>query len=150
MSRPVLFAYDGSDDAARAIRTAGTLLDRGPAIVLYVWQGVAALSLPQIHAGGSSETFALIDRAASEHAHEVVERGVAIAKEAGFEAKALVREGPLGTWAAILHSADEQAVCLIVVGARGRSGVKAVVLGSVSTAIAHHSRHPVLIVPPQA
>jgi nucleotide-binding universal stress UspA family protein len=37
---------------------------------------------------------------------------------------------------------------MLVIGSRGRSGVAAVVLGSVSTAGVHHARCPVVVVPP--
>jgi hypothetical protein len=36
-ARPVLPCYDGSRDAAEAIRLAADLTGRGPAVVLYAW-----------------------------------------------------------------------------------------------------------------
>lgn len=36
-TRPVLFAYDGSDHARAAIARAGALLQPGPAVVVTVW-----------------------------------------------------------------------------------------------------------------
>jgi nucleotide-binding universal stress UspA family protein len=44
-------------------------------------------------------------------------------------------------------AADEQGARCIVVGSRGRSGGRALVLGSVSNAIVHHGARPVLVVP---
>jgi nucleotide-binding universal stress UspA family protein len=37
---------------------------------------------------------------------------------------------------------------LIVLGSRGRSGIKSMVLGSVSYGVLHNSERPLLIVPP--
>ena len=55
-----------------------------------------------------------------------------------------------GTWHTILDAADEYDAGLIVVGARGLSTFKSVMLGSVSHGIAQHSHRPVLVVPPAA
>jgi nucleotide-binding universal stress UspA family protein len=47
-----------------------------------------------------------------------------------------------------LDAADEQAAELVVLGSRGRSGTKPMVLGGVSNGVVHNSKRPVLIVPP--
>ena len=49
-------------------------------------------------------------------------------------------------WSAIVEAAEEHDAALIAIGSRGLSGVKHVVLGSVSGAVAHHSHRSVLIV----
>jgi nucleotide-binding universal stress UspA family protein len=51
-------------------------------------------------------------------------------------------------WRAILDLAEEETAELIVLGSRGRSGIKSMVLGSVSYGVLHNSGRPVLIVPP--
>jgi nucleotide-binding universal stress UspA family protein len=51
-------------------------------------------------------------------------------------------------WRAVLDVADEQAASLIVLGSRGRSSVKSMVLGSVTYGAVHDSERPVLVVPP--
>ena len=43
--QPVLLCYDGSPDAAEAIRQAAGLTGGGPAMVLYVWLPPSALML---------------------------------------------------------------------------------------------------------
>jgi nucleotide-binding universal stress UspA family protein len=48
----------------------------------------------------------------------------------------------------VLDAADEEAVEMIVLGSRGRSAVKSMVLGSVSYGVLYNSARPVLIVPP--
>jgi nucleotide-binding universal stress UspA family protein len=52
----------------------------------------------------------------------------------------------------ILALADEQPVDLICLGARGRGRVSGALLGSVSTAVLHHSTVPVVVLhpPPEA
>jgi nucleotide-binding universal stress UspA family protein len=49
-------------------------------------------------------------------------------------------------WASIIAHAEEQDAAVIVVGSRGRSGIKSALLGSVSTGVAHHCSRPVLVV----
>jgi nucleotide-binding universal stress UspA family protein len=47
---------------------------------------------------------------------------------------------------AILRAADEYEAMAVVVGSRGRSGWRSMLLGSVSNAVVHHSTKPVLVV----
>ncbi|MGZ8648609.1 MAG: universal stress protein [Solirubrobacteraceae bacterium] len=51
------------------------------------------------------------------------------------------------TWATLVHLANESKPAAIVLGSRGRSGVKSLLLGSVSAGVAHHSEVPVVVVP---
>ena len=53
-----------------------------------------------------------------------------------------------GTAHDILAAADRHDAVIIVLGARGLSTFKAMVLGSVSHGVAQHAQRPVLIVPP--
>jgi len=55
--------------------------------------------------------------------------------------------GPAGGPAATILRAAESAD-LVVVGSRGRGGLKGLFLGSVSRQVVHHSPCPVLVVPP--
>ena len=49
-------------------------------------------------------------------------------------------------FAALIEAADELDARAIVAGSRGRSSLRAAVLGSVSTGLLHHTIRPVLIV----
>ena len=51
------------------------------------------------------------------------------------------------TWGAIVEVADELDASLVVCGTRGLSGVRGLVLGSVSSTVLHHARRPVLVAP---
>jgi nucleotide-binding universal stress UspA family protein len=50
------------------------------------------------------------------------------------------------TWKGIIDAADSRDASLIVLGSHGRSGVTSLVVGSVASAVAAHSRRSVLIV----
>jgi len=57
---------------------------------------------------------------------------------------AIAEGGPV--WAQIVDAAEEHDVALIALGSRGLSGIKHVLLGSVSGAVAQHSKRSVFIV----
>ena len=80
---------------------------------------------------------------------ELAEEGAELARAAGLEATAEIAESTYeGTWHAILTVADARSAALIVMGARGLSTFKSLLLGSVSHGVAQHAHVPVLIVPP--
>jgi nucleotide-binding universal stress UspA family protein len=65
-------------------------------------------------------------------------------EEAGFAVQKHAREGDPAH--VIIDVAEEQRVDLIVVGARGHSGLRRVMLGSVTGKLAHHAPKSLLIV----
>lgn len=148
--RPVLFCYDGSESAQAAITAAGSLLGPGPALVLHVWQGAAPTGvglegIPSATLEVPPDVMLEVTDAGRRAAEQVAEQGAEIARQAGFRAEPLAWEGD--GWRTIVELAEENDVAAVVLGSRGHSGIKAAVLGSVSTAVAHHCRRPLLIVP---
>lgn len=77
-------------------------------------------------------------------AWEVFERPKAILKEAGIEARLLLREGDPAY--EIIRTAETEGYDLIVVGHRGLSPIKAFLLGSVSNRVVSHAPCSVLVV----
>jgi nucleotide-binding universal stress UspA family protein len=77
-------------------------------------------------------------------AYDVLARDERRFREAGFEVEKHAREGdPAQT---IIDVATEQSADLIVVGARGNTGMRRFLLGSVSSKLSHHSPSSLLIV----
>ena len=146
---PVLIAYDGSDNAKAAIERAGAVLQHGPAVVATAWTSfedaapAALLALPGDMVREGTQT---LDEANRETAEELAAEGAELARAAGFDAepRAARSKGPF--FAALIHLADELDASAIVAGSRGRSALRAAVLGSVSTGLLHHTHRPVLIV----
>jgi nucleotide-binding universal stress UspA family protein len=143
--RPILLCYDGSEDAKHAIRESAALLAPRPAIVLSVWQDAAAL--PALAwAGGALPDLEAVYAAARDGAHRTAEDGAGIARAAGFDATATTAEAKGPVWSAIEEAAEAHEAGSIVIGSRGLSGVKSILLGSVSNGVVHHARRPVIVV----
>jgi nucleotide-binding universal stress UspA family protein len=144
---PVLLCYDGSDGAGYAIRRAGDMFTGRRALVLTVWQPTAALgSSAWAGATDSMVDFFAVDRAAAEHGVRVAGEGVRIAREAGLQAEALAVEAAGPVWKTIVEIADQHDAQTIVLGSRGLTGVRSVLLQGVSSAAVRHAGRPTLVI----
>jgi nucleotide-binding universal stress UspA family protein len=79
-------------------------------------------------------------------AERIVEAGVAIAGDAGFEAEALLLVADRRTAELIAQTAEEPDAPAIVMGQRGMSGLKSAVLGSVSREVVDAYHRPIALV----
>ena len=144
--RPILIAYDGSDCAAVAIEKVAEEFGPRKVVVLVVSEGLDRV--PFFGTAGvpvEPETMELLTDAAEKGAQATAEKGAEQARGLGLDATTAVAEGgPI--WSAIVDAAEQYDAAVIALGSRGLSGVKHVVLGSVSGAVAHHSHRSVLIV----
>ncbi len=142
---PVLICYDGSDDSARGIKTAATLLGPRRAVVLDIAPPITpAESLGTISSVVPGNAFEELNTA---EADRVAGQGAEIARSSGFDAEARSALAT-PTWQGVVDVADELGSPMIVIGSRGLSGLKEVLDGSLSHQIAEHAGRPVLIVPP--
>jgi len=144
-NQPLLLCYDGSENAKHAIREAAGLLAPRRALVLSVWQDAAAL--PALAwAGAALPDLEDVFAAARDGAKRTAEEGAGIARATGFDASSVVAEAKGPIWMAVEQVAEEHAADAIVVGSRGLSGIKSLLLGSVSSGIVHHSARPTIVV----
>jgi nucleotide-binding universal stress UspA family protein len=148
--RPVLIAYDGSDQAKGAIAEAGRVLGQGRrAVVLTVREWIESYEFAGL--GGATTldpaTVSAMQDAAQNEATVIAEEGAALARDAGFLAEPRV-EASATPWQEIVAVGDELDADVIAIGSRGRTGLKKVLLGSVASAVAQHSGRSVLIVHP--
>ncbi len=88
-----------------------------------------------------------LDEASPEAAQERAEEEARLASAAGLSAvgRAQVTDGP--AWSTLMRVADGEDAAAVVVGSRGLTGLKEVLLGSTSSGLVHHSTRPVLVVP---
>jgi nucleotide-binding universal stress UspA family protein len=146
MAATVVFAYDGSEDAQRAIAVAGELLGTRRAVVVHV----RLLPVPQIvSAGEGREPFTTFEQAQQREVDRVSAEGVEAAERAGFEAEAVVAaaDSVAAVWGAVIDVASEREAGAIIAGRRGVSRVRSALMGSVSNGLVNHAPMPVLLVP---
>jgi nucleotide-binding universal stress UspA family protein len=147
MSKPVLFCYDGSDGSKTALTAAAELIKPGDAVVLTVWTP-AVLQL----ARAGSFVIAVpnegeIDEREAATAQQIAEQGAEGARGRGYNATARTAEADESVVRTIDQVAKEIDASLIVCGQRGRGLIGSALLGSVSHALAAHTKRPVLIAP---
>jgi nucleotide-binding universal stress UspA family protein len=142
MTGPILFAYDGSDQAKAAIEQAGRQLTNGrPAVVLTVWQPFGSMGF----VGAPGVAPVGLDDDIEQDAQRVAEQGAELARRAGFEAEPVAERGD-AVWKRIVDTAEERDASIVVMGSHGRTGIPRVVMGSVASAASSHTDRPVLIV----
>jgi nucleotide-binding universal stress UspA family protein len=147
-----LICYDGSPSAQRALNVAAGALDGAPAVLLHVWnppQRVLADSF-----GVSEDATALdtrkLEAFIEQRAAEVVADGEALAGRLGLSVSTRREVNRSSVWQTILAVADDVDATLIVTGTHGTTAVQSGLLGSVSHALVHNARRPVLVVPSPA
>ena len=146
LDTPIVICFDRSEGSRRAIETAAELFPGKNVVVLHVWSPMAIIATAY---GGAVAIPTYSDDELQRAAAAVAEDGARWATAAGLHARPATAEITIdGTWHTILEAAETYDAGLIVVGARGLSTFKSVVLGSVSHGIAQHSHRPVLVVPP--
>jgi len=148
MNKPVLFCYDGSEGSRTALRAAiEWIKPEGDAVVLTVWTPAAV----QLARAGSFVVAipneGKVDEQEAEFAHRIAEEGAEGARTRGYNAVARVAQSDQSVAKTIADVADEIDAGLIVCGQRGRGAIGSALLGSVSHALAAHTRRPVLIAP---
>ncbi len=147
---PGLLCFDGSGGAAEAIARASDLFAPSSAVVLTVWEPIELWApwdpATLIDAGIAKVTSEEreLDEIAREAADRVAERGAQLAREAGFAVSTEVLGGK--SWKTICDCARDLDARVIVLGARGLSPVKSMLLGSVSSRVITHADRPVLVV----
>ncbi|KZM69693.1 universal stress protein [Nocardia terpenica] len=148
----MLIAYDGSENAKRAVEYAGRFLSATRAVVLTAWEpmvrqaarlsGMSGVMQPEWLPDEELEDIAFVD------AKQINAEGVRLAKLSGLNAEARTAECTSTIWNAIVDVADELDVDIIVAGTRGATGIRALMHSSVAEAVLKHCHRPILLVPP--
>ncbi len=143
----ILLCYDGSVDARTAISAAGALLPPHQTTVLTIWEGLDEV-VARTREGHASTALEIeeIDAAGEQAARARAQEGVDLAREAGLTAEPRIKKRSGAVWETILAVADEIDASVIVLGSRGRTGLRAL-LGSVSHSVLQHASRPVLVIP---
>ncbi len=146
----LLLCYDGSAGSQAAVDLAARLFGGMPVTVLTVWESFtdvlarSAAGLPYVQGMADVQQ---IDAAAQKQALATATEGAERAQGAGTAAEARTEQRVGSVADTILAVAAEGDAEAILLGTRGRGGLKSLFLGSVSHAVVHLADRPVLVVP---
>lgn len=153
--RPIIVAFDGSDEAKAAVTAAAGLFGERQLVIVSVWEpglAVAMATMRDPDAFGSAsmlpaaDDVVAVDRAQAEHAESTAQAGADLARGLGATAQALAEPDSSDVADTIMTIADERDAAALVVGRRGLGVVKSKLLGSTSQRLLHDSRRPVVVV----
>ena len=154
MFEKILVPVDGSEHSTRALDAALQIAKkfRGKVTLLHVYtvdvrpviMPEPATSLPNIVPMMSSEEVSKIADNARQMGKAVLSDGEQRARAEGVPFESLLREGHVVQ--EVIKTAKEGNFSLVVIGARGRSKIRELLLGSVTDGVIHHVTLPVLVV----
>jgi nucleotide-binding universal stress UspA family protein len=147
MGKPVLFCHDGSDGSRTALTAAAEWIKAADVVVLTVW---TPASIQLARAGSfivAIPNEGEVDAQEAATARRVAEEGAAAARSRGYNASARIAQATESVAKTIDKIAQEIDAGLVVCGQRGRGTIGSALLGSVSHALAAHTKRPVLIAP---
>jgi nucleotide-binding universal stress UspA family protein len=145
MYRHILIPSDGSELAERAVT-------HGLSLAKFVGAKVTAIMVEERPAGwlsfaetGAAEAFAKYTEQTKKQAASVLDRVANAAKQAGMPCDT-TQVQDAQPYEAIIATATDRGCDLIVMASHGRSGLSAMVLGSVTNKVLTHTKVPVLVV----
>jgi nucleotide-binding universal stress UspA family protein len=141
---PVICCVDDSDGSRDALRFARHIAERLD-MELVLLNVAPPTEAPGVSAAVSGQQ--RLHAAELRDAQQLLDR-VALDEGVNSDVRRRAEIGPAAD--RILAVCREEGADLVVVGSRGRGGLKAALLGSVSTKVAGHAPCPCVIVPPQA
>jgi len=143
----LLVAVDGSDNAVRAAKVAIAVAEKFGAelIVCHAIQ-TPFYSFTQDGLAVPADVLKDYVAAAREDAKVMTGKLVQLAEGKHVKAASAVLENTLSVVEAIVSLAEKRRVDLIVIGTRGRTGFRRLLLGSVSLGVVNHATCPVLVV----
>jgi nucleotide-binding universal stress UspA family protein len=146
----ILICYDGSKDSRAAVERAAELFASQPATILTVWQPfmeVVARTTVGFGLVPALPDPEEIDEASRTAAKQTASEGVKLAGALGLKAEPRIATQVTTTGRTILKEADEVGASVVVMGTRGLTGVKSLLLGSVSHEVIQHADRTVAVVP---
>ncbi|MDE1858734.1 MAG: universal stress protein [Thaumarchaeota archaeon] len=143
--RNIVVAFDGSRDSEKAVQVACSISAKygSRVTIVHVYRSPSTVFAPG--PGMPVPDFGDLEQAAEETAKGILTRGLDLALKSGVKARGELMESSSAVEAVVTFSSQDKAD-LIVVGTRGMTGFKKLVLGSVSTGVVSHATCPVLVV----
>jgi nucleotide-binding universal stress UspA family protein len=142
--RTIIVAYDGSENSVRAVSVAASMASKFGSTLIVAHVYTSPL-VPYSVAGAPMPNYDELEKAAENGAREVLAAGVRAAKAMGVDARGELLEASSTVQALSELTANEKAD-LLIVGTRGMTGFKKLILGSVSSGLVGHASCSVLVV----
>jgi nucleotide-binding universal stress UspA family protein len=150
----ILVPLDGSDHSLKALEVAARLAEKfsGKVTLIHVFSvSVQPVMMPEPSTSGSvgmpiltgAEVSRMIE-VAQNVGNRILEDGERRIQSESVHVKKMLVEGHAVQ--EIVREANESSYDLIVLGARGISHVREILLGSVTDGVIHHARCPVLVI----
>jgi nucleotide-binding universal stress UspA family protein len=143
MYRHILIPTDGSELAERAV-TNGLSLAKSLGAKVTVIIVEESFSFLDLSAPGAFQEFAKLTEQVKKRAASVLNRVANAAKQASVSCDTIQVEDAQ-PHRAIIATATDRGCDLIVMASHGRSGLSALVLGSVTNKVLTHTKTPVLV-----
>ncbi len=146
MYKHILIPTDGSELAGHAVIQGVTLAKAVGAkvSVIVVETPFNIFSIPESRSRHLSEEFAKHAERIKQHSTSVLTHAAGQAKAAGVPCNTMQIEHEQ-PYQAIISAAKDEGCDLIVMASHGRSGISAVLLGSVTNKVVTHTTTPVLV-----
>ena len=145
----ILVPIDGSEPSFHAARIANNIAKRfnSEIIVLYVMVCPSKNEYMNLTGLVTPKQIDIIIQNAKEEAKDWFKRIENMAKEKNSNVKISSRVILTGTsvYGEIIQYAEQENIDLIVIGTKGRSGVKKLLLGSIASGVVTYSHCPVLV-----
>ena len=139
--RRILIAVDGTESSTRGVEAAAQLAARYDAELMLV----TAVSVPQHVAKAAGMEKRSLEDYVERMGREALSSALDVLNKAGIGAAVKILVGPAAE--TIVLEAARAGVDLVVMGRRGRTEPKDLVLGSVSDRVARNIAIPILLVP---
>lgn len=146
MYRHILIATDGSDLAGQAVSHGVSLAKAVGAKItaVIVETPFNVFSVPESQVRQMSAAFAQHAEHVKQHASKVLDHVMNVAKSADVPCDTVQVEDDQ-PYRAIIKAAEDKGCDMIVMASHGRSGISAMLLGSVTNKVLTHTKIPVLI-----
>ena len=140
----IMVAFDGSKDAAKAVSLAASLSLKFGAELTLIHVFASPTIAFSAASGMPTPDYSDLEDAAKDAGQKILSRGLKLATDAGVKPRGELIEAS-SVVEAIVDFAAKYGADLIVVGTRGMTGFKKLILGSVSSGLISHAHCPVLV-----
>lgn len=146
---PVIYGYDGSPAAIRAIQKTAPLFAPRAALVVTVYDAkfTYLTAIPDLVPAPIDIRAAIeLDEAMYDHSRQLATQGARIARDGGLDADPLVVADTLSVTSTLVRLASERQAGAITVGTHGHHAARELLLGSTTRELLRKASTPVMAV----